>query len=180
MLEEPVVRWRSGFHGAQDGLLELGQLVAQLPVHLLDLAFVESFGLPDIDDLLQTATVLVVELVDVAGAFLKSGVDLGRSFTHSWLVELMLVWRVVDLVTNLVVVLLNSRVEESVRSGHHLLVWTVQNESICFVDRALLGHGGLVDILCDRLLSWATSQRLLQDLQSSTSAPTKSWGLFLV
>ena len=54
-----IVGGRLGILWAQDGLLELGQLEAQLLPHILGLALVEALRLPDVDDLLQAAIILV-------------------------------------------------------------------------------------------------------------------------
>ena len=60
VLKESVVRWRLGLLRAQDGLLELGQLEAQLVSHLLGLDFIESLRLFNVDDMLEASIILVV------------------------------------------------------------------------------------------------------------------------
>ena len=60
VLEEPIVDWCLGILGAQDRLLELGQLESELMPHFLGLALIKALRLSDVDDVLQAPIVLVV------------------------------------------------------------------------------------------------------------------------
>ena len=126
VLEVPIFGRRLAFLGAQDGLLELGELEAQLVPHLLGLALVESFRLPDVHDVLQAPIVLVIQRVDVAGAFGKPGLDLDRSFAQGLFINILLIGRVLSLVDDLIVVLLGRGVEDRVGRVHRLLVGAVE------------------------------------------------------
>ena len=113
----------------------------QHAVHLVDLALVEAPSLPDVSDVLDAAVELVVEVVDVFGAFCQPVVD-GDGLLADRLVFILCIFIMLPLLRNdcllLITLLPNGGVEECIGLdtagllGRHLV------GLINFMDGALL------------------------------------------